>query len=230
MAGTIDEATVIAWVDGELTADEAKRVSAAIATDPGLAALAEAHQAMKARFAAAFNPIAEEPVSLPLPSPAVSLAAARAARQAKASMPPWRRWAIPGAMAASLVVGVLIGYGPFRPTGVNDRTDALALSMPIAQALDGRLSGEKGAVRVALSFRDHRGQYCRSFAATHLAGIACRNADGWQLRYAAPATKKEGDYRMAGGDTELGEVITTMISGDPLDAAGEQKARADNWR
>lgn len=228
MAGNIDEATVIAWVDGELPADEAARVSAAIAADPALASLAAAHRAMKARFTAAFGPIADEPVALPQPPPVISLAAVRAARQAEA--PPSRRWALPGAIAASLVVGVLMGHGILGPTGVRDRADGLALSTPIAQALDEQLAGEKGTVRIALSFRDHQGEYCRSFAATHLAGVACRDAGGWRLRYAAPAATAQGDYRMAGTDAAQADVIATMIAGDPLDTAEEQKSRAEKWR
>ncbi|MCW6533149.1 anti-sigma factor, partial [Sphingomonas sp. MMSM20] len=61
MAETIDEARIIAWVDGELDDAAAARVAGAVAADPALAALAERHRRMKARFAAAFAPLADAP-------------------------------------------------------------------------------------------------------------------------------------------------------------------------
>ena len=108
MAEWIDEAQLIAWIDGELTAEDAARVEQAIAADAELRALAETHKKLRARFAAAFAPIAEEPVALPRSADIISLAAVRSARSGgpTKSAP---RWWVPGAIAASLVVGLLIG-------------------------------------------------------------------------------------------------------------------------
>jgi len=232
MAEQIDEAMVIAWLDGELDEVTAARVAAAVANDPALRTMADAHRAIRARFASAFGPIADEPVTMPSPASAqvVSLAAVRAARAKEVAAPPARRWAIPGAIAASLLVGVLVGHGAFAPNGVVDQAGALALAAPLARALDNQLAGAPGGVRVALSFRDHSGAYCRSFTATHLSGIACRGGDGWQLRYAAPGNAGTGDYRMAGGDTQQAEMVAALIAGEPLDAAAEREARERGWR
>jgi len=227
MTDRVDEAMVIAWIDGELSPEDAQRVARAVALNPELAALAETHRRMKARFAAAFAPIAEEPVSLPRPAPVFSLDAARAARAARASRP-LPRWAAPGAIAASLVLGLLIGQLG-QPHGVSDQAEALALGAPLVQALDGQLSGEPGQVRIGLSFRNHQGTLCRSFIALHLQGIACRSGDSWQLRYGAPVTGAAGDYRMAGNDPAEAAVISGMIDGEPLDAAAEGQARAKGW-
>lgn len=227
MADRIDEARLIAWIDGELAPEEAARVEQAIAADAELRALAETHKALRARFEAAFAPIAQEPVALPRSAEIVSLAAVRSARSGgKPSTP---RWWIPGAIAASLVAGLLIGQME-RPAGLGDRPGALALSPPLAAALDRQLAGEKGPLRVALSFRAHDGYYCRSFTAAHLAGVACRAGDSWQLRYAAPSQDNAGDYRMAGTDPGEASAIAGMIDGDPLDAAAERRARARGWR
>ena len=232
MAEQIDEAMVIAWLDSELDEVTAARVAAAVANDPALRTMADAHRAMRARFAAAFGPIANEPVAMPTPSSAqvVSLAAVRAARAREAAAPPARRWAIPGAIAASLLVGVLVGHGTLAPSGVGDRAGALALAAPLSRALDNQLAGTPGGVRVALSFRDHAGAYCRSFTATHLSGIACHGGEGWQLRYAAPGNAGTGDYRMAGSDAQQAEMVAALIAGEPLDAAAERKARDKGWR
>jgi hypothetical protein len=231
----MDEATIIAWVDGELDAAAAARVGRAVAADPALAMLADRHRAMRARFAAAFGPIASQPVAMPAPTPApvISLAAVRAERQARATpLPPASRrwWGVGGAIAASLVVGVLIGQGMAGPAGVSDRTGALALSPGIAGALDRQLSGEGERVRVALSFRDRDGGYCRSFTADHLSGVACRADGGWQLRYGAPVRTGQGDYRMAGNDAVRAGVVAAMIADEPLDRQGEAEARRAGWR
>ena len=220
MAEPIDETMVIAWVDGELAPAEAARVEQAVAADPALRDLAETHRTMRARFAAAFGPIAQEPVALPSAEVA-SFAEARAKRM--------RRLWVPGAIAASLAAGLFIGQIE-RPTGVRDRADALALAAPLGHALDTQLSGAAGPVRVALSFRARDGAYCRSFSAMHLDGVACRTGEGWTLRYAAPGTAQGGDYAQAGSDTARASAIAGMIAGEPLDAARERAARSRGWR
>jgi len=219
MAEPIDETMVIAWVDGELAPADAARVEQAVAADPALRDLAEGHRAMRARFAAAFGPIADEPVGLPSAT-VFSLAGARAKKA--------RRLWVPGAIAASLVVGLFIGQVE-RPAGVGDRADALAVAPPLAHALETQLSGAAGPVRVTLSFRARDGAYCRSFSATHLDGVACRTGDGWSLRYAAPGTAQGGDYAQAGSDPARSSAIAAMIAGEPLDAAGERAARGRGW-
>jgi len=220
MAETIDETMVIAWVDGELAPAEAARVEQAVVADPALRTVAEAHRAMRARFAAAFGPIADEPVALPN-AEVISFAEARAKRM--------RHLWVPGAIAASLVAGLFVGRME-RPAGVRDRADALALAPTLAHALDTQLSGATGPVRIALSFRAQDGTYCRSFSATHLDGVACRTGDGWGLRYAAPAATPGGDYAQAGSDPARASAIAALIAGEPLDAAGERAARDRGWR
>lgn len=228
----MDETRIIAWIDGELPPEEAAEVEAAVAADPDLAALADRHRRIRARFAAAFAPLLDDPVPLPKRRPAqvVSLAAVREQRVAEAKpQPRWRNWAWPGAVAASLLVGVIAGHGA-GPAGVGDQANALALSAPVARALDRQTSGALNTVTVALSFKDHDGHFCRSFVAQYIGGVACKAEGGWQLRYAAPVDAQHGDYRMAGSDPASAKVISTMIAGDPLDAAGESKAIAAGWR
>lgn len=230
MAETIDEARIIAWVDGELDDAAAARVAGAVAADPALAALAERHRRMKARFAAAFAPLADAPAPERPAAEVVSLAAARKARAAKAaaaSRASPRRWLVPGAIAASLLVAVLVGQSYVG--GGGSARDALALPAPTVAALDRQLSGDAGAVRVAMTFRDRDGSLCRGFTASGMASVACRADGGWRLRYAVPAATQGGDYRQAGGDAAQMAFIQSIIAGDPLDRAAETKARADRW-
>ncbi len=219
-ADPVDEAAIIAWVDGELTGAEAVRVEAAVANDADWRALADRHRRMKARFAAAFDPLARPPAEV------ISLADVRARRAAKAAPAPshgWRRWAAGGAIAASLVVGLFV---------LQDRGGAPGggVPAPVAVALNDQLSGDAGPVRVALSFRDRNGQYCRSFTGETLSGIACRAGTDWQMRYTAPGSAPATDYRMAGTDGARATAIMGMIAGEPLDRAQEDAARRANWR
>ena len=225
----IDEAMLIAWVDGELGEAEAAQVAQATVANPELAALADRHRRMRARFAAAFDPIAAPSVANPTPAPVISLAAVRADRKAKTARPQQHWWGVSGAIAASLLIGLLVGHGVRGPAGVTDKPDALALSTPIARALDGQLSGDAGAVRVALSFRDRGGHYCRSFSGQHLSGVACYDGSDWQLRYASPASPQQTDYRTAGSDDGEMRFIQSAMAGEPLDHVAELQARANRW-
>ena len=230
MADTIDEAMIIAWVDGELDAADAARVETAIAAEPELGALADRHQRMRTRFAAAFGALAEEPVKAPAPAPVISLAAVRAEREAAKAPPPRRWYAMGGAIAASLIAGVLVGQQMVGGAKVEDKANMLALSAPLSKALDSQLSGDAGVVRVALSFRDRDDHVCRSFEGQHLSGVACRNDGAWQLRYATPTGgQKQGDYRMAGTSPAQAQVIDAMIAGEPLDRTAEASARDHHW-
>jgi anti-sigma factor RsiW len=58
---TVSPETLLAFVEGELSAEEAQRVAAEVANDPGLAAHVENHLALKARLKAA-SPPASGPV------------------------------------------------------------------------------------------------------------------------------------------------------------------------
>src|SRR5215210_6004455 len=108
----IDEEKFFAWLDGELSGEDAAEIKAQVAADPGLAHLAEQHRAMGMRLNKAFDTVAEAPVPSRLRSAIeppqakiVDLAAAREKREAR------RRWAAPGqwaAMAATLVLGVAL--------------------------------------------------------------------------------------------------------------------------
>lgn len=222
----MDEARIIAWIDGELSPEEARVVAAAVAADPALAAHADRHRRQKARLAKAFGPLIDEAARMPAAraAPVVSLAAARARREAAKPAPPAkprRHWGVPAAVAASLIVGIAVGLQVRPMPGIADRPGALALDSGLAGALQRQPSGAAGPVRIALSFRDRSGAWCRSFAADHLAGVACRGAGGWQLRYAVPAP--------VGGDA-LGQTIAVLAANPPADATTERRAIAAGWK
>lgn len=112
---------------------------------------------------------------------------------------------------------------------IGDDRGALTLAPSIAMALDRQLSGGPGGMRVALSFQDRQGDFCRGSSARHVAGMACRDNDGRQLRYGAPGTARHSDQCSAGGDAEAMRSVRTIIAGDVPDCAGEKATRAKHW-
>lgn len=219
--------TIAAYVDGELDADARARFEAELARDPSLADEVATQRRLRDRLAAAYDPVLAEPVPLNL----------RMAAQA-ANDRPVRRFGLPhwGAVAASLVAGVLVGrlavpqqQGPLVADG-----GALAARGELVQALDQRLAAESGPIRVGLSFQASDGRYCRTFqsAPDRLAGLACRGDEGWRVRTVTAWSPAASDYRTAGADIppEVLAGVDAIIAGDPLDAAAERAARARGWR
>jgi anti-sigma factor RsiW len=210
----IPEATLIAYVDGELDADARAEVDAAAKTDAEVAAALARHQALRGRVAGAYADVVEEPVPEELEAfirnvaphiaphlaaqagpkavksaEVVDLSALRAARTPKPpakSLPPW-------AMAAAcFVCGVMVA-GAFyaqAPGLLKTQGRDLIAQGRLAQALDLDLAAApttNGLVKVGLSFKTQDGGYCRTFSATSgqaLAGVACREGAGWKVRAA----------------------------------------------
>lgn len=250
----IPDETLMAFADGELAGPEAEAVARQVAADPALAAKVEAHRALRARLAAAFEPTLEEPVpehllalvqggAAPLsakPAEVVDLAAARARRQVAAPAAPGvPRWMQLGALAACLAVGVFIGRAALPPGGdAVSRGGVLVAQGDLARALDVQLASNPGKappVRIGLTFKDTAGHYCRTFQpgkGRGLAGVACRDGGDWRLAMTAEAQAPAGDYQMAASATPAAVLDTAqaMMAGEPLDAAAESNARAKGWR
>ena len=225
----IDEAMLIAWVDGELDEVTRRRVDRAVAEDPALAARLEQHRRLRARLAGHFAPIAQEDVPASMQAmlaPPTVVPIARPSRR-------WA-WATGGAIAASLLLGLGIGRmsgGSDGPILVKD--GAMLARGSLATALDRQLAsaGEDGPVRIGLSFRRKGGGWCRSFDGAAMAGVACRTDAGWQLLQAVPGKSQTSEYRQAASaDPRLLATIDGLIDGAPADAQGERAAQAAGWR
>lgn len=224
---TLDDATLLAFVDGELDAVTARRVERAVADDPALGAAVAAQRALRARVGAAFADVATAPVP-------DRLAAMLAGTVVPIGRParPRPRWIDATALAACLVGGVLVGQR-WSDGSVSGTGTRLVASGPLARALDTQLASLAGETRVLLSFRDRGGTLCRVFAAPALDGIACRDRAAWTLRRTGlpEATRAAGAYRQAGSSSApLLAEAQDMMAGRPLDAAAERRARAQGWR
>jgi len=232
---TIDDAKLMAYADGELAPEERGEVERAVAADPQLRAQLEAHQRMRAQLSDAYADMLEAPV------PEQLLAAARGAAPRsgeivdlsarRAAWPQWsvREW---GAMAASLVGGLIIGFGAMntQPSLIAVTADGMSARGALARALDVQLaSDDAGAVRIGLTFRARDGAYCRTFELTDrgTAGIACRDGGGWDVAMTAEQPA-QGEIRMASASA-LFATVDGMIEGEPLDDDAEAQARDAGW-
>ena len=249
---TITDAMLAAYVDGELPESERSAVEAAARLDPVVAARLQGHRRIRARLAGAFADTLGEPppdrllatiaAAKSAPDNVVNLAKAREQRTA----PPARKrggWLAWSAIAACLALAFVVAQGLFAPAAgpmIAYGPQGLSAKGALAHALERQLvasqSGADQPVRILLSFRSTDGRFCRSFQVEHgpgLAGLACREADGWRVRATvASAPEAASEYRTAGTATPpaILDTVSSSIAGQPLDAAGESAARAKGWR
>ena len=230
-----DRATIAAYVDDELDLVTAKRIEKAMLDDRGLASLVAQERALRAKLAGHYAPVLDE--ALPDRLTALlsgnvddSLNERRTVKTARWFQPAVMQW---GAMAASLIVGLMIGGAALnRDTGyVRGDGGQLLASGALANALQTQLASAQGAkaeIRIGTSFAAKDGGYCRTFASTALDGIACNEGNNWKLRQTLSG-KGSSEYRQASAGA-LAEAAAAMMAGDPLDEAGEKAAAAKGWK
>lgn len=228
----IDEAMLIAWVDGELDEVTRRRVDRAVAEDPALAERLEMHRRLRERLSGHYAPIEAEPV--PAGMRALLEESAKVVPLARPAVPRWRNWGVGGAIAASLVLGLGIGHlsgGPAGPVAV--KNGAMVAQGELASALDTQLaSAQEGApIRIGLSFQRKGGGWCRSFEGQAVSGVACREGEGWQVQQLVPGAGQGTDYRQASsGDARIMATVDALMEGAPVGVAQEKAAKERGWR
>jgi hypothetical protein len=232
-----DEEAIFAYIDGELEGEELARVEAAIAADPALQALVAEHRALAARLQGAFSTVLEAPVPSALSAAVAAgadvatLAEARSSRERRRSAWSVSHW---GAMAATLVAGVIGGaiFSGGHDGPVTERGGRLVASGSLESALSTQLASSQSAsapIRIGLTFRNHSGAICRSFAAEGTEGVACRQDKAWLLKGLLPRDNAgTSDYRMA-TSSGTAELVDSLIAGDAMDQAEERAALAADW-
>jgi anti-sigma-K factor RskA len=245
---------LMAYVDGELSAEDRARVEAEMHADPGVARRVEQHRALRNNLRNAFDGVLREPVperlvaaargtgAAPVADFAAASARARESRQASAERAK-RRWSWPewGAMAASLLIGVIVTRAALHSPDAAPFTSQggqLVAQGALANALSNQLASTQprdAAAQVGVSFRAKSGQYCRSFtmrSGDALAGLACREDDAWRIDVLARGDSASGDYQQASSalPPAVLSAVEQQIEGEPLDAASESRARQSNWQ
>ena len=238
--------TVMAYADGELDVATRAAVEAAMALDPQLALRVARHRALRGRLHAALDPVLDEPLPQRLLASVQGAPAQRRADRSALQHQAAPRWSWPqwGAIAASLVTGVLLGPLLWRmPAGsmLVSRDGQVLASGALARALTEQLASNQppGApVQIGVSFRARNGDYCRTFVLREknaLAGLACRGHEAWRLEVLAqnPAEPAAAaGYRPAASALPPGvaRTLDELIAGEPLDAGAEAAARERGWQ
>jgi hypothetical protein len=248
---SISDETLMAFADGEL--DEATRrvVEQAVRQDPALAEKVRQHKALRSNVFNAFASTLDEEVPQRLHAAArsakvVHLDSVRQLRTPPVPQEPEKpRWSWPewGAMAATLVVGVLAGImgtqgvgGAEQLAGLDHRNGALTAQGKLAQALTQQLASAAATnldVKIGVSFVSKEGTYCRSFLLPTTAGLACRNGSEWRIPVLTNgAMGQAGEYRQAGAALPAAvlEAIDERIVGQALDANAERAAQKQGWK
>jgi hypothetical protein len=230
--------TLMAYTDGELDAPTCREIEAAISGDPDVARQISRQRALQSSLRVTFEPVLHDAV------PQRLIDAARRTENAPntQSLKAVHTWRLPVAAAVvALLGGLLLG-----------RLSA-ATSKPLFTTIEGRmlaqgtlgdaLSKQPGGTEplqseivIGLSYLAKSGVYCRTFTVRQsesIAGVACRDAQGWQIQAMAQTGPKSplAQYRMAGTLVPpliLGTVESTM-DGSPLDAEAETAARGRDW-
>ncbi|MGZ5199431.1 MAG: anti-sigma factor family protein [Telluria sp.] len=236
---------LMAYADGELETALRTQVEEAMRVDPAVAAAVERHRALRAGVFAAFAGVLDEPVPERLQPRSAGAGHVRVdALQAAGARPLAARWSWPqwGAMAASLVVGILAGSVGWHGTRTGDtaaplaRVDGTLVAQgALAQALSQQLASDQtqGAdLKLGVSFKSKDGSYCRSFMLGSAGGLACRSGGAWRVPVLAEGeTQHGGAYRQAGSamPPAVLDAIDQRIAGGALDAQGERAARGRHW-
>lgn len=244
MTMKLSDEMLMAYADGELDSAARAEIEAAMARDPEVAGAVERHRAAAARIRGAYDGVLAEPVPERLAAlvsgtgdaAVVDLAARRGVRRLEAGPGRLPAWA---AMAASLAVGLFVGMLVMREpaTPYAGENGVLVARGELDTALGSQLastSADGSRVRVGFSFRNHDGDYCRTFHLQRdasLAGLACRSGENWQLQVLAAAPPHEGGLQPAAAmPIAVLRAVDAAIEGDPLDAAAEAAARDADWR
>jgi hypothetical protein len=245
------EETLMAYADNELDSQTRSAIEAAMASDPQIAQRIAQHKALRGRLKATFDKVLDEAPPQRLVDAARGVPAVRREgnviplRRRQAKRTAWPQWAT---MAASLVIGVIIGQVflrmPSAGAPVASRDGHVLASGTLAQALSDQLASTQtpdAPVKIGVSFKSKTGDYCRTFTmhgSTTLAGLACRDHKDWRVQVLAQnpqsennSTHASGTYRQAGSEMPRSvlQAVDDNIVGDPLDAHAEALARDLSW-
>jgi hypothetical protein len=248
---SVSDEVLMAYADGEVDAETRAMVDAALRDDPEIRRRIAEHRALRTTLQGAFSAVLDEPVPQRLldavrgndAGSAGNVVDLGAARRSVGNVTARPRNRLPLAMAASLLIGLALGYlGWHRSGGLTKpgpNGEVLA-AVGLADVLSNQLSADRSAGRVAiagLSFRAKTGNYCRTFSlvgSNASSGLACREGNDWAIKVLAqPAQTVPGssNFRQAASPDvpAVRMAVEESLDGEPLDQAGEIAARQRGW-
>lgn len=248
METVTDKDRLAAFVDGELSPEEAAAVVLHLADHPGDQAYVDDLFAANAALAQAFSAPLDEPVPEAIRAAILGEPAGEAAGKVVAFRPRTTeyRWAAGGAaLAAGLAAAVFLLSGP--PTAGGLAPGLLAAADGLAGVLETQAAGvpvlldDGREAMVLATFALPETGYCREFEVIDAAAarvdyaVACREAAGWSLRLSlAEGTGTDAasqGFATASGDEALAlmSLLDAGRTAVALDAGQEAEALAKGW-
>ena len=248
---SFSDETLMAFADGELDERTRREVEHAMRFDPAIAERIRKHKALRQNVFDAFASTLDDAVPQRLQAAARSgkVVHLDSVRQLRTPPPPplpeeqkwsWPEW---GALAASLIVGVLAGVAGSHGVGRDEQlavfdhgAGALVAKGTLAKALSQQLAGNAARdqdVKVGISFLSKDGNYCRSFMLPTTAGLACRSGSSWAIPVLTNGPMgANSQYRQASSALPAAvlDAIDARIEGKPLDANAERIAQRQGWK
>lgn len=246
---TFDEETLMAYADGELDAERAKAVEAAMAQDESIARTV---RLFRGTAAAARAAVADS--TPPVPA-ALRAAVERAIADAEPRNTESRDTITPAVatqsrsrpaansplyVLAATVAFVAVGIGAFiagsrsggdLPSGglavvaAGDERKAFDQALQSAPSGSARPLADGARVSVVATFRDRAGLVCREFQVerpdTAIAGVACRTGDRWSVGFATAQAAASGGFQPAGASATLDAFLTEHGASAPMSAEEE---------
>ena len=238
----INDETLSAFLDSELSEHEMEQVRKALETDDELvmrlAELSEVDMRVKEHATS----IDDAPLSESLAKTVAKLDTATTKNTLNSNvvtLTPWQR--VKQSANKSLAIAAVV-FGIAMTSYLQPNESQNLVASNIASALDTQLSSGEykqsdGSVFSAqLSFKNQQGELCRQYALssnnTMQTSIACKTQSGWQIKAQTAAQQSDNgaQYQTASNNSELDAVIDSMISGAPLDRAQEQQAISAKWQ
>ncbi|MGH6965403.1 MAG: anti-sigma factor family protein [Phenylobacterium sp.] len=220
---TLDE-RLLAYVDGELTGEDLVKFEAEMAADPRLRDEVDKHRGLNARLAAARAERAD--LARNAAKGAKGPRTIAQAAPVRVQLSGWHWAAILAGLSVGVAAGLWAGRYGLPPTGpVVAEGGVLTTAGELDSALTNQLVGQKGPITIGGTFRTAKGRYCRTFLSTpdRLAGLACRQSDGWVLQTSTVLGLPNIMPRA------VLAAVDGLIVGAPLDQAAERAARARDW-
>ena len=242
---SMDPDTLAAFVDGELSPEDAAHVLMHLEAHPADKAFVEEIERSNALLAKAFDAPLYEPV------PEAILATIQDHEPVQDNVVPFMRRTVPtpvlgGLLAASVAIVLGVGMWTGQDRGQLN-VGQLASASQLSDVLDTlptgtvtELSDMEVEATVLSSFLDNQDRVCREFEIAGEArverGIACREDDAWRVagRITVPEAEigEEGAFVPAGGEADgtLDALLDELGAGMMLTHQEEEALMARGWR
>jgi hypothetical protein len=224
---------LMAYADGQLAPDQARRVEQAVAASAELRAIVEDHRRTRAAARKAFDAMAQAPMSAGLDRLSATLSGEGVVAERR-TVRWWAKAAAwPAAAAACLAVGIVSGTMATASNDLIRWQDGPVAGTQLASMLEQSGTGEArdGHVVVA-SFRAGDGRYCRQFeiGGGEADGVACREARGWAIIALAERPGGPDAIQVAGGESAVALAIAGLKPGARIEGEAERRLIASKWR